>query len=79
MKENICNRRKNNMFLNLKIFWLKLSEKFLFWLAGRLPKKLTYFAAIRLVAFAIQGKYSKTVVPKLTAMEAIHRWEQNLI
>jgi len=66
------------MLLNLKIFWSQLPEKFWFWWAWRLPKKLVYFAAIRLVAFATQGEYGNTVVSELPAMEAIGRWERGL-
>jgi hypothetical protein len=45
------------------------------WLAWKLPRKLVMWAAIRLTAFATSGKYSNTVVPELTAMDAIARWE----
>lgn len=44
------------------------------WLAWRLPKRLVYWASIRLIANATQGKYSSTVVPELTAIEALKRW-----
>lgn len=66
------------MLLNLKIFLSRLPEKMWFWLAWRLPKKLVYFAAIRLVAFATQGEYGNTIVPELPAMEAVRRWERGL-
>lgn len=66
------------MLLNLKIFWSQLPEKFWFWWAWRLPKKLVYFATIRLIAFATQGEYGNTVVSELPAMEAISRWERGL-
>jgi len=52
-------------------------EKILFWLAWRLPKKLVYFAAMRLIAFATQGEYGNTVVSELTAMDAVGRWEHD--
>ena len=44
------------------------------WLAYRLPRRAVYFAAVRLVAHATTGKYSNTVVPELTAMDALTRW-----
>ena len=66
------------MLLNLKVFLLQLPAKFWFWWAWRLPKKLVYFAAIRLVAFATQGEYDNTVVSELPAMEAIGRWGRGL-
>ncbi len=45
------------------------------WIAWKLPKKVVYFAAIRLIAFATTGEYGSTVVPELGAMDAIRRWE----
>lgn len=53
----------------------KCVEKFWFWLAYKLPKPLVYFASIKLIAHATTGKFSNTEVPKLTAMEALNRWE----
>jgi hypothetical protein len=67
------------MLLNLKIFWSQLPEKFWFWWAWRLPKRLVYFAAIRLVTFATQqDEFSNTAVPELRAMDAIGAWERGL-
>ena len=45
------------------------------WLAFKLPKRLVYWAAIRLIAHATCGRYSATVVPDLTAMDALRRWD----
>ena len=45
------------------------------WIAWRLPRRVVYFAAIRLMAYATTGKYSDTVVPELEGMDAIERWE----
>lgn len=44
------------------------------WLAWKLPRQLVYFAAIRLIAHATTDPYSYTIVPELTAMEALARW-----
>lgn len=66
------------MLMNLRSEIGKWHEKFWFWLAWRLPKKLVYFAAIRLTAFATQGDYSNTVVPELQAMEALKRWHSSM-
>jgi len=63
------------MLVNLQIFLARLREKFWFWMAWHIPKKLVYFSAIRLVAFATQGEYGDTIVPELPAMEAVRRWE----
>jgi len=53
----------------------KMSEKFWMFVAWHLPKKLVLWAAIRLIAYATQGKYGSTIVPELSAMDAIKRWE----
>ena len=50
-------------------------EKILMWIAWRLPKRLAACAAYRIGAFATQGKYSTTVVPEVTFMDVMHRWE----
>jgi len=51
-------------------FWMKL--------AWKMPKRLVYFCAIRLIAFATQGEYSNTIIPELTAMDALGRYEQQI-
>jgi hypothetical protein len=45
------------------------------WLAWRLPRRLVMWCAIRLIAHATQGRYGDTVVPELTAMDALQRWD----
>ena len=50
------------------------SMKFAEWLAWKLPRKVVYWAAIRLMAHATQGQYSSTIVPELTVMDALQRW-----
>ena len=49
-------------------------DRFVRWLAWKLPKRLVLWAAIRVVANATQGAYSDQVVPDLTAMDALDRW-----
>jgi hypothetical protein len=39
-----------------------------------LPRKLVYWAAIRLMTNATTGKYSNQVVPELTCLDALKRW-----
>ena len=51
-------------------------ERFWFWLAWCLPRSLVYFASIRLVSHATTGEYDTTIVPELSAMDAIKRWEK---
>ena len=48
------------------------------WIADKLPKWVVYFATIRLIAYATTGQYGNTIVPELTAMDALKRWEDNL-
>lgn len=50
-------------------------ERMFWFMAWHLPKRLVYFAAIRLVVHATQGQWSSTEVPKLYAMDALKRWE----
>ena len=45
------------------------------WIAWRLPKKLVYWATIRLISHATVGEYSNQVVPDLNAIDALNRWE----
>ena len=49
-------------------------ERFYRWMAWKLPRRVVLWSAIRLIAFATQGKYSSTIVPELTAMDAVKRW-----
>ena len=43
-------------------------------IAELLPKDVVYFCAIRVMANATTGKYSKQIVPNLKAMTALERW-----
>jgi hypothetical protein len=51
-----------------------MTEKICIWVASKLPRKLAYWAAIRVGAHATIGEYSGQVVPKLNFMEALKRW-----
>ena len=44
-------------------------------LAWRLPRRLVYWATIRLLAHATTGEYSSQIVPELRAIDALQRWE----
>ncbi len=46
------------------------------WLAWRLPRPLIMWAAVRLLCHGTGGKYGNTVVPELTAMDALKRWDE---
>lgn len=45
------------------------------WIAWHLPKQLVLWAAVRLMSHATIGKYSDQVVPELTCLEALKKWE----
>jgi hypothetical protein len=47
-------------------------------IAWLLPAGVVYWCAIRVVAHATTGIYGGTVVPDLTAMDALKRWESHL-
>lgn len=47
-----------------------------FWIAARMPRWLVYHCAIRLGVHATTGEYSSQVVPELTFMDALQRWEK---
>lgn len=58
-------------------FKYRTLTRFTQWLAHRLPNRLKYFVAIDVVAFATTGKYGNTIVPELTAMDAIQRFQDD--
>ncbi|HET6725909.1 MAG TPA: hypothetical protein VFH85_07890 [Gammaproteobacteria bacterium] len=44
--------------------------------ARMMPRWLVYYCAMRLISHATSGEYENTIVPELTAMDALKRWEQ---
>ena len=50
-------------------------EKLLMFIAWRMPRKLVYWCSIRLMANATTGIYGNTIVPELSAIEALNRWK----
>jgi hypothetical protein len=50
-------------------------DRFWMWLAWLLPRRLVYMAAIRMASEATTGPYSFTVVPELTLIDGLHRWQ----
>jgi len=52
----------------------KLKEWFGTKLAWMLPRYIVMWASIRMIAHATQGKYGSTIVPELSAMDALKRW-----
>lgn len=51
-------------------------ENFQIWLVWLLPRWLIKWATIRLIAYATTGVYGGTEVPKLSAMDALNRWDK---
>ncbi|WP_316196601.1 hypothetical protein [Bradyrhizobium sp. SZCCHNS3053] len=43
-------------------------------LAGLLPRRLVYWAAVRLGAHATQGQHNDQEAPALTFVDALKRW-----
>ena len=51
-----------------------MKEKIILWFIWKLPKCVIYWASIRLIAHATTGQHSNTIVPELSAMDALQRW-----
>lgn len=51
------------------------SERLCMWLAWKMPRRLAYWCAVRVITHATQGRYSNQIVPELYAMDALKRWE----
>lgn len=45
------------------------------WIAWRLPQRLVMWCYIRVGAHATTGRYGNTVVPELSMMDALQRWD----
>ena len=50
-----------------------------YWIVDKLPKKLLYFCFMHIMAYSTTGKYSNTIVPDLTAMDAVDRFRKDKI
>lgn len=53
-----------------------MKDKILFRLARMVPRTLCQWVFIRVVSHATTGAHSKTVVPEITAMDCLKRWQQ---
>lgn len=49
-------------------------ERNIVWL---LPMWVIKWATVRAILHATNGKWGKTIVPKITAMDVLDRWEQS--
>lgn len=45
-----------------------------FTIARWMPRWLVYHCSLRMIAYATSGKYGHTIVPEMTALEALDRW-----
>jgi hypothetical protein len=52
----------------------KARERTLQAVAWRLPRGLVFWCAVRVIAHATTGRHGETLVPQLTAIEALERW-----
>ena len=52
-----------------------MKEKIVLWIAWHLPKTLVMWCGFRIGAHATQGEYGTTIVPELSFMDAMKRWE----
>jgi len=51
-------------------------ERAIQWVAWKLPRRIVYWAAIRLMAHATRGPWSSQEVPSLLGMDALKRWDR---
>jgi hypothetical protein len=52
----------------------RIKERMYIWIAYRLPRDLVKWCAIRVMAYACDGEWRDQIVPELTAMDALGRW-----
>lgn len=45
------------------------------WLAWLLPHELVKWAVVRVATYATSGKYSLDIIPEVTIMTALKRWD----
>ena len=53
----------------------EMYDRFCRFVAWLMPPRIVMWCAIRIMAYATQGKYGNQNVPELTAMDALKRWE----
>jgi hypothetical protein len=53
-----------------------MKEKIAQKIAWLMPKIVVKWCSLRLIANATQVKYSSQIVPELTAMDALSRWDE---
>lgn len=50
-------------------------QSFSEWVAWKLPHNIVMWAYVRVVAHGTTGRWSNTLVPDVTAMEILKRWD----
>ena len=65
-----------DLWLLRKYYRRKYTERLWLWFVWKLPESLIKWASIRLIAHATTGEYGNTVVPELSAMDALQRWSR---
>ncbi len=63
-------------FYNFKYELGKKKEALMIKIAWAMPRWLVCWCSIRLISKATVGEYGHQVVPELTAMDALKRWER---
>lgn len=59
-----------------KYWWYdKPKHRLMLKLIWKLPRGLCAWAAVRVMSHATTGQWSNQVVPELTAMDALKRWD----
>jgi hypothetical protein len=59
---------------NIKHETNRRAEKLLVWFVWKLPRRIAYWSAIRVISHATVGKYSQQDMADLTATDALQRW-----
>jgi hypothetical protein len=66
-------------WLDRRYLLAKRREKAVMWVAWHLPRTLVMWCYMRVATHATTGRYGGTVVPELTMMDAIKRWDDEAI
>jgi hypothetical protein len=69
--------RLKYLWLDRRYLFNRRREAFVRWIAWCLPQELIKWCYIRVGAHATTGEYGNTVVPELTMMDALERWDHN--
>jgi hypothetical protein len=65
--------------MRVRIWWDHKKDDLAHWIARMLPRRVAYWAAIRVSVYASTGEYSKHEIPSITMMEMLERWEKGVL